>query len=92
MVVEFFEVVVGRCRSFHLMINYGKTHCIRHELARIQVLTRRIRQEIANIRVQTRCILVKFASIRVKYPGFFINAQVTEFKYKRLVSGINPQV
>ena len=53
-----------------------KTRRIRHELARIQVLTPRILQEIASIRVETRRVPVKFASIRVKYPEFFTNAQV----------------
>ena len=53
-----------------------KTRRIRHELARIQVLTPRIRQEIASIRVETRRIPVRFASIRVKYLEFFTNAQV----------------
>ena len=59
--------------------NYGKTHRIRHEFARTQVLTRPTRQEIASIRVQTRCILIKFASIRVYYSEFFLNSQVTEY-------------
>ena len=59
--------------------NFGKTHSIRHEFARTQVLTGRPRQEIASIRVQTRCFHVKFASIRVKYSEFFLNAQVTEY-------------
>ena len=52
-----FPVFVISSREFEY-----KTRCIRHEFARIQVLTPRIRQVIT--------------SIRVKYPKFFTNAQV----------------